>query len=73
MSQGIHSAVYCASARSGWSIAGTLVALLDRVGIWIERSRQRRTLEALPDHLLSDIGISRSEAASEADKPFWRC
>jgi uncharacterized protein YjiS (DUF1127 family) len=42
------------------------------VGLWIERSRQRRALMHLDDWLLDDIGITRSEAAREIAKPFWR-
>ncbi|KAA0684138.1 DUF1127 domain-containing protein [Roseomonas genomospecies 6] len=64
-------------ARSGQGIAshgmgGALVALFDMVATWNERRRQRRALEALPDHLLQDIGLSRADAVNEADKPFWR-
>jgi uncharacterized protein YjiS (DUF1127 family) len=40
--------------------------------IWIERHRQRQTLCGLSDHVLKDIGVSRSEAEHEARKPFWR-
>ena len=32
---------------------------------WLERSRQRRTLREVSDHLLKDIGISRSDADRE--------
>ena len=39
---------------------------------WLERSRQRRTLREASDHLLKDIGLSRSEAHREGAKPFWR-
>ncbi|MGA1857391.1 DUF1127 domain-containing protein [Azospirillum sp. 11R-A] len=49
-----------------------VVSLFDRLATWNERRRQRRALEALPDHLLSDIGISRADADYEAEKPFWR-
>ncbi len=42
------------------------------IAVWIERSRQRRALADLDDHLLDDIGITRSEAAREIAKPFWR-
>ncbi|WP_377809465.1 DUF1127 domain-containing protein [Azospirillum sp. A29] len=49
-----------------------VVSLFDRLATWNERRRQRRALEALPDHLLSDIGISRADADHEAEKPFWR-
>ncbi|MFC6672332.1 DUF1127 domain-containing protein [Marinobacterium aestuariivivens] len=37
-----------------------------------ERSRSRRQLQMLDDHMLKDIGISRADAVREADKPFWR-
>lgn len=39
---------------------------------WLERHRQRRALLELGDHLLKDIGLSRSEAEREGRKPFWR-
>jgi uncharacterized protein YjiS (DUF1127 family) len=40
---------------------------------WRDRSRQRRTLLRLDDHMLHDIGLSRSDVEREASKPFWRC
>ena len=45
------------------------VALIAR---WIERARQRRTLAALDDQHLRDIGITRVDAVREAEKPSWR-
>jgi|GEM_PF-2207919 len=36
-----------------------------------ERSRQRRHLLQLDDHLLRDIGISREQARQEARKSYW--
>jgi uncharacterized protein YjiS (DUF1127 family) len=39
---------------------------------WIDRARQRRALAEMDDRLLSDIGVSRSEAEREIEKPFWR-
>jgi uncharacterized protein YjiS (DUF1127 family) len=39
---------------------------------WMERTRQRNALAALDDHSLRDIGITRIEATSEAEKPFWK-
>ncbi len=59
-------------ARAGTGLGERVVALFDRLATWNERRRQRRALEALPDHLLSDIGISRADADYEAEKPFWR-
>lgn len=49
-----------------------VVTAADIVSLWLERRRQRRALEALSDHMLSDIGISRADVEHEAEKPFWR-
>jgi uncharacterized protein YjiS (DUF1127 family) len=40
--------------------------------VWLERSRQRRALAQLSDHMLRDIGLTRADAWAEAAKPFWR-
>jgi uncharacterized protein YjiS (DUF1127 family) len=37
-----------------------------------ERSRQRRALAELDDRLLRDIGVTRTDAEEEANKPCWR-
>ncbi len=42
------------------------------LGGWIERSRQRHALADLDNRLLDDVGITRSAAAREIAKPFWR-
>jgi uncharacterized protein YjiS (DUF1127 family) len=39
---------------------------------WAARSRARRELGELEDHVLADIGISRAEAWLEARKWFWQ-
>jgi uncharacterized protein YjiS (DUF1127 family) len=39
---------------------------------WLERARQRRQLGQLSDHMLKDIGLSRSDVEIETAKPFWR-
>lgn len=46
--------------------------LLHKLKCWHARSRQRRQLAQLPPEMLKDIGISRSDALSEAAKPFWK-
>lgn len=38
---------------------------------WYITWRTRRQLARLPDVMLKDIGVSRSEAEQEAHKPFW--
>jgi len=39
--------------------------------IWLARSKSRRDLMKLDDHLLRDIGLTRAEAKTESGKPFW--
>ena len=34
-------------------------------------ARSRRALARLDDHLLRDIGLSRHEAETEAERPLW--
>jgi uncharacterized protein YjiS (DUF1127 family) len=49
-----------------------LAAAFTLVARWLETARQRGALAALDDHTLRDIGITRVDAAREAEKPFWR-
>ena len=44
----------------------------DQFLLWRERVSTRRHLAAMSDHQLKDIGISRADAYSEVQKPFWR-
>ena len=57
------------------SSGGPAVGWLVTLRVWIERSRQRRTLcelGELDDALLKDIGISRDQALREGAKRFWK-
>lgn len=38
----------------------------------IDVYRQRRTLEALDDRMLKDIGLTRCDVEAEVSRPFWR-
>ena len=53
-------------------IGDGLVSLLNRVQTWAERSRTRGHLYQMPDYMLRDIGVSRSEVEGEWQKPFWK-
>ena len=44
----------------------------DTVLTWQERDMQRRQLMALDARILGDMGMSRTDAVAEYDKPFWR-
>lgn len=47
-----------------------LVAAL--IATWRSRHQDRLILQRLDDHMLADIGLSRADAETEIDKPFWR-
>ena len=49
-----------------------LRALLAWVAHIREQSRQRDALLSLSDRELRDIGITRYDAVTEANKPLWR-
>lgn len=53
-----------------------LTTLLDGAGrtvhAWRERNRGRAQLARMSEYELKDIGLSRTAAAFEANKPFWR-
>lgn len=46
--------------------------VLETALTWLQRDRDRRTLQSLDDRLLRDIGVSRAQVEDEARKPFWR-
>lgn len=65
-----HSAARSREASS--LVRGILARGLDLVVTWLQRDRDRRTLQALDDRLLRDMGISRADVEHEVAKPFWR-
>ena len=50
-------------------VTGRVLATITRA---LERSRQRRALSRLSEAMLRDIGLTRSDATRECEKPFWR-
>jgi uncharacterized protein YjiS (DUF1127 family) len=53
-------------------IRQNLTIALHTVDAWRTRARTRHALKQLSNSALNDIGVDRSEASHEADKPFWR-
>ena len=51
---------------------GWFTRAFEHGSLWLERSRQRRELRQLGDHMLKDIGLSRADVEAEVAKPFWR-
>lgn len=46
-------------------------SLIDTVRALDALRRQRRQLAALDDYALLDLGLTRSEAETEANRPLW--
>jgi uncharacterized protein YjiS (DUF1127 family) len=51
---------------------GLLSQLSETFHVWRQRSRERSLLAELTERDLHDVGLSWSEVAYEAEKPFWR-
>ena len=52
--------------------SGVLAQLGETLHIWRERRRQRNELAHWTERDLHDVGLSWSDIANEAEKPFWR-
>lgn len=58
--------------RPGTDVIDVLGHLFAAPFVWLERMRDRRRIADLDEHMLRDIGLSRSEAEDLASTPFWR-
>ena len=45
---------------------------VERVKLWHSRARERQVLAELDDYMLRDIGLTRSDARMESERPFWQ-
>jgi uncharacterized protein YjiS (DUF1127 family) len=52
--------------------SGLFVQLGETLHVWAERRRQRSELARWNERDLHDVGLSWSDIAREAEKPFWR-
>ena len=57
--------------RSSVSRGSALLRVVAMIELAVERRRSRLALMELSDAQLKDIGISRSQAFREANRPFW--
>ncbi|MBF0288404.1 MAG: DUF1127 domain-containing protein [SAR324 cluster bacterium] len=53
-------------------VKSVITQMMKTILTWEERNRQRKVLSTLSDYELRDIGISRTNAIVEANKPFWK-
>jgi uncharacterized protein YjiS (DUF1127 family) len=52
--------------------SGLWAQISETLHVWRERRRQRLELAQWTDRDLHDVGLSWSDIAHEAEKPFWR-
>lgn len=48
------------------------LGLLRTLKKWHQNWKGRQALGSLPDDMLKDIGVTRSDADIESEKPFWK-
>ncbi|MEQ1944250.1 DUF1127 domain-containing protein [Mesorhizobium sp. VNQ89] len=59
------------SMRTSGSRGSLLLRLISMIEMAVQRRRSRIALMELSDDMLKDIGVSRSEAFRESNRPFW--
>jgi uncharacterized protein YjiS (DUF1127 family) len=52
--------------------SGFFARIRETLHVWRERQRARQQLAQLSARDLHDVGLSWSDIAYEAEKPFWR-
>jgi uncharacterized protein YjiS (DUF1127 family) len=60
-----------AAYRFAAALARATLVASDTLHLWMDRCRQRRALGKMSDHMLKDLGLSRSDAGRETGKRFW--
>lgn len=53
-------------------VPGLLSQLSDTLHVWRQRYQARQELAQWTERDLHDVGLSSSDVAFEAEKPFWR-
>ncbi len=64
--------IYAHQSMTNTHNEGLLARLAETIHVWRDRRRQRRELAEWTDRDLHDVGLSWSDIAHEAEKPFWR-
>jgi uncharacterized protein YjiS (DUF1127 family) len=64
--------IYSYHSMTNNHIKGLFTQLSETFQTWRDRRQQRRELAQWTDRDLHDVGLSWSDIANEAEKPFWR-
>lgn len=52
-------------------MTGVVISAVEFLARLQSRKRDRHAIQFLDDHMLKDIGLSRSDIDEELSKPFW--
>ena len=64
--------IYTHESMTNHHGSGLFAQLRETLHIWRQRQIDRRQLAELSPRDLHDVGLSWSDVAYEAEKPFWR-
>ena len=64
--------IYTHESMTNHHVPGVLAQLSETLHVWRQRYESRRELTQWTDRDLHDVGLSWSDIAHEAEKPFWR-
>jgi uncharacterized protein YjiS (DUF1127 family) len=64
--------IYAHQSMTNTHSEGLLAQIGETLHVWRDRRRQRRELAQWTERDLHDVGLSWSDIAHEAEKPFWR-
>jgi uncharacterized protein YjiS (DUF1127 family) len=64
--------IYTHESMTNHHGSGFFAQLRETLHIWRQRQIDRRQLAELSARDLHDVGLSWSDVAYEAEKPFWR-
>jgi uncharacterized protein YjiS (DUF1127 family) len=63
---------YTHETMTNHHVTGIWASVTDTLHLWHQRYRTRQELSRWTERDLHDVGISWSDVAYEAEKPFWR-
>ncbi len=64
--------IYSHQSMTNHHSSGLFAQLSETLHVWRDRQRRRHELAQWNERDLHDVGLSWSDIAFEAEKPFWR-
>jgi uncharacterized protein YjiS (DUF1127 family) len=64
--------IYTTHSMTNHHVPSLLSEVVETLHVWHERYRTRKELSQLSARDIRDVGLSWTDVAWEANKPFWR-